>query len=176
MALLALWAGVSASAQEVERFRHFMEEGVMDLGIPAAMANEVVGQGIASEQAVIVDMTLRAMREHAAYMANDFLRRNILLPHRDFAQVPRLKEFLIEHWRARARESGYNTSAVRERETSGIGDLDLVEQGPEGNDVLADGAWERIGEEVRERMSAWTSIPRILAVYCEVVPLFRTAR
>ena len=166
LVLLALWVGMTASAgEDVERFRHFMEEGVMDPGIPVATANELVREGIFSGQAAVVEMTLKAMREHAAYAANDFLSRHVVMPNREFAQVPGLKEFLIDHWRVRNRESGHNTSDVIERETSDTGDLELDEKTPEGGDTLTEGVWDGIGQEVRERMSAWTSIPLILAVY-----------
>ena len=165
LVLLALWVGIAASAgEDAERFRHFMEEGVMDPGVSAATANELVREGIASGNAVVVEMTLRAMREHAAYAANDFLSLHVVMPHREFAQVPGLKEFLIENWRIHHRGSGHNTSDVIERETKGIRDLEFVDQGPEGNDILTEGAWESIGEEVRERTPAWPSIPLILAV------------
>ena len=165
LALLAVWVGMAASAREdVERFRHFMEEGVMDPGISVATANEIVTEGMSSGDAAVVEMTLRAMREHAAYAANDFLSQYVVIPHREFAQVPGLKEFLIEYWRIHHRESGHNTSDVIERETKGIRDPESVEHGPEVNDILTEGAWERIGKEVRERTPAWTSIPLILAV------------
>ncbi|MCY4013231.1 MAG: hypothetical protein OXG82_11005 [Gammaproteobacteria bacterium] len=153
-----------SAGEDVERFRHFMEEGVMDPSMPAATANELVGEGIFSGHGVVVEMTVRAMGEHAAYVANDFLSRHVVIPNREFAQVPGLREFLIEHWRVRNRESGHNTSDVIERETSDIGNLELDETTPEGPDSLTEGVWERIGKEVRERTPAWTSIPLILAV------------
>ena len=157
---LALWIGIAAAAGEddVERFRHFMEEGVMDPGLPAAAANELVAEGMANGRAEVVELTLKAMMQHAMFIANedeDWLRRPAVFPNREFARIPGLRQFLIEHWRVRHRETGHNTTAAIERATRDIGDS--------GDET--EGALERIAEEVRERLPGWPSIPRLLAVY-----------
>ena len=155
LASLALWVGIAAAAGEddVERFRHFMEEGVMDPGLPAAAANELVAEGMANGRAEVVELTLKAMVQHAMFIANedeDWLRRPAVFPNREFALVPGLREFLIDHWGVRNRETGRNTTAVLERKTNSIPPMDDV---------------ERFGEEVRERIPGWISIPMLLAVY-----------
>ena len=137
----------------MERFRHFMEEGVVDPGLPAAAANELVAEGMANGRAEVVELTLKAMVQHAMFIANedeDWLRRPAVFPNREFALVPGLREFLIDHWGVRNRETGRNTTAVLERKTNSIPPMDDV---------------ERFGEEVRERIPGWISIPMLLAVY-----------
>ena len=152
---LALWIGIAAAAGEndVERFRHFMEKGVMDPGLPASAANELVREGISSGDPVVVDLTLKAMREHSMFIAHEeYVIRPAVFPSREFALVPGLREFLIEHWRARHRESAYNTAAATpEWGASDTGDL--------RHEI------ERLWERTREMTPGWPAIPRILAVY-----------
>ena len=160
LCIVALLVGASTWAGDIDRYKYFMEEGIFDIGVSNQVANDIVAQGIASNDPEIVDTTIRALRELAMFLASDFLSPPGQLPERSFAEVSGLKKFLIAHWRRNHRESGYNTAEMSGRELENF--RATVEAKEGGRDSMSSEEYWRAFGEAR---SPWPAIPKILCVF-----------
>lgn len=106
VALVAL--SVSAHPSDVERFRDFQTEGVIDPTVSNADANAIIGEGIESDEPLIVTATIAALGLYSGYKNHSRQSRLGPLPWRTFPAVAGLKTFLIDHWYEQYERSGYN--------------------------------------------------------------------
>ena len=170
--LLALGIAMSASAQDINRFRYFEEHGVMDPQISAEAANSLVREGIASESPKIIDSTIRGLGNLAPVLAHDLPHAYGKLPTRTFQTVPGLKQFLIEHWRRQHANVGGSTSEAL-RDSLGFHLYDGILVAPpslaDWGLEVADGGEavdpEALFNELSRRIPSWLMIPQILSVY-----------
>ncbi|MYE84377.1 MAG: hypothetical protein F4X36_21515 [Gammaproteobacteria bacterium] len=121
MALLFLFGASAVLGQDAERFSHFADRGIFEDDISNQSANALVAEGIASEDAAIVELTIHALGTYAAYLpesAPPGVPRGAgvgpfgPLPWRAFQEVEGLKGFLMAHWRRQHADSGYNSHAA----------------------------------------------------------------
>ena len=170
--LLALGIAMSASAQDIDRFRYFQEHGVMDPQISAEAANSLVREGIASESPEIIDSTIRGLGNLAPVLAHDLPHAYGKLPTRTFQTVPGLKQFLIEHWRRQHANVGGSTSEAL-RNSLGFHSYDgimVASPSPAEWGLEATDAGEPVDpgdflNELSRRVPPWLMIPQILSVY-----------
>ena len=128
--ILLIGAAAGAFAQGRADYTHFKNHGILDPAVSDATANALVRDGIASEDPVVLDLTIRALAGYAMHAVHDLPTGHGSLPERSFARVPTLKPFLIGYWRERHRRSGYNTRAAIQR---GLG----VPEGERGSELDA---------------------------------------
>ena len=151
--IYVLGISLSASALDVDRYKDFWKKGVLDASVSNHTANEIVLAGITSNDAEIVNWTIKALAQPATIIANDHRRSPYgPVPSRSFPEVPGLKEFLIDHWMKQHAENGYNNG-------DSLGQSIELKDGE--NDLPPDILWE----EIAERMIGWPSIPQILCVF-----------
>ena len=149
----ALVISLSASALDVDRYKDFWKQGVLDASVSNHTANEIVLAGITSNDAEIVNWTIKALAHPATIIANDHrISPYGPVPSRSFPEVPGLKEFLIDHWMKQHEENGYN---------NGDSLLQSIELKDGENDLPPDVLWEVLAE----RVIGWPSIPQILCVF-----------
>ena len=160
LCIVALLVGASTWAGDIDRYRYFMEEGILDVGVSNQVANDIVAQGIASNDPEIVDTTIRSLRKFAMFLAHDFLSPPGQLPERSFAEVSGLKEFLIAHWRRNHKESGYNTHQMSSRELENFHATVEAKEG--GRDSMSS---EEYWQALLEAWSPWPATPQILCVF-----------
>ena len=60
-AFATLGFAVVASAQDVDRYRYFRDEGIFDQGVSNETAYAIVRDGVASSDPAIVDLTIKAL-------------------------------------------------------------------------------------------------------------------
>ncbi len=151
--IYVLGISLSASALDVDRYKDFWKQGVLDASVSNHTANEIVLAGITSNDAEIVNWTIKALANLSAIIANDH-RINPYgpVPSRSFPEVPGLKEFLIDHWKQQHAENGYNNGDSLDQS------LELKDG---ENDLPPDILWELL----EERVIGWPSIPQILCVF-----------
>ena len=164
--VVALAVSVPTVAQ-VTDYGYFSDKGIYDPGLSNLRANAFVLDGISSQDPEIVDLTVGALGDYVGHVVNDLPTPYGAPPARAFADIPDLKQFLIQYWRERHRRSGHGSQgailrAIGLDESAGIDDLtnaDLgLPQGVSGDEIL---------EAVRERMPAWPAVPQIL---CALYP------
>ena len=166
MLMVSIVAG--ASAQDVADYTYFKDDGVFDPNVSVETANALVREGIASEDPVVLDLTIRALAGFAMHVVHGLPTPYGSLPERSFAAVPALKPVLIEHWREQHRRSGYNTLAAIQR---GLG----AAEGAKGFDeytrerlgLTEDASQDDLFDAVLAGMPAWTMIPQTL---CALYP------
>ncbi len=152
--IYVLGISLSASALDVDRYKDFWKQGVLDSSVSNHTANEIVLAGITSNDEEIVNWTIKALANLSAIIANDYLISPYgPAPSRSFPEVPGLKEFLIDHWKQQHAENGYNNSDSLYQSTEWKND--------EEKDLPPDILWELI----QERAIGWPSIPQILCVF-----------
>ena len=164
--IVALGIGMIASAQNVDRYKYFESDGILDTGVSNETANAMVRDGIASGNVEIVNLSIRALGRLSGHAAHDFPSPHGSLPSRSFQQVDGLKRFLMDHWYEQHEKSGYN---VREAMFRAMGskdgvnlELSLADLGleetdkPTGDDIAA---------AMQEKWLPWTMIPQILCVF-----------
>ena len=122
-----------ACAQDVADYRYFKDHGILDPRVSDETANALVREGIASEDPVVLDLTIRALG-YAMLLVHDLPTPYDSLPERSFAAVPGLKPLLIGYWREHHQRSGYNTLAAVQR---GVG----VPKGAKGSTGLRAKVW-----------------------------------
>ena len=151
--IYVLGISLSASALDVDRYKDFGKQGVLDTSVSNHTANEIILAGITSNDAEIVNLTIKALSTLSVIIANDH-RINPYgpVPSRSFPEVPGLKEFLIDHWKKQHAENGYNNSDSLHQS------LELKDG---ENDLPPDIRWELL----QERVIGWPSIPQILCVF-----------
>ena len=120
-ALLILCSASAVLGQDAERFSRFADRGIFEEGVSAAEANALVAEGIASEDAAIVELTIHALGAYVSYLP-DSAPPGLLripgagafgpLPSRTFQEVEGLKGFLMAHWRREHASSGYKLRSV----------------------------------------------------------------
>lgn len=164
--VLTLCVATNASAQSVDVYRYFKSDGIFDPGVTDETANALVRAGIASEDAEIRDLTVRALGEYAMHAVNDLPTRYGSLRERSFA-VPELKSTLIAYWREQHERSGYDTVAALQRglgleAREGVGGVTVESLG-----LPEDASPDDIFDTVLTKTPAWTMVPQIL---CELFP------
>ena len=164
--IVTLGIGMIASAQNVDRYKYFESDGILDTGVSNETANAMVRNGIASGDAEIVNLVIRALGRLASHTAHGLLSPHGSLPSRSFQQVDGLKRFLMNHWDEQHEKSGYK---VRESilralgSTDGVNlELNLAHLGLEETDEpTVDDIWNA----AQEKSLPWTKIPQILCVF-----------
>ena len=158
---------VAETAQDVDRYRYFRDQGIFDAAVSNQTANDIVRDGITSSNEVIVNMTIKALSSLAIKVSFELPSPHGPIPPRSFPEVPGLKEFLIEHWKQQHEKNGYNIEqAIRrsqgmedDSDRGGIAaaDMDLKEDSD-----LDPGASMATFEK---RLPAWVLIPEILCTF-----------
>ena len=155
-----------ASAQDIDRFRYFESQGVMDPGVSPSAANALVSEGIAQTDPAVVDMTIRGLGNLAMVLAHNLPHAFGNLPTRTFRTVPGLKEFLIRHWRVQHEKTGRNSFEI------GLKDVGLeslggtMATGPTAADLgLEEDEIVGYFENLLDSSPPWPMIPQILAVF-----------
>ena len=98
------WAGDDGPDDGHGVYEDFAKSGVFDPGMSNIQANELVSKGLFGGDPRVVRLVLEALASHSDG------RRFGEVVGRDFHKVPRLKEFLIAHWRKRILEGDLNRS------------------------------------------------------------------
>ena len=163
--MIAIVAG--ASAQNVQDYRYFKNEGIFDPGVSDATASMLVRKGIASADPVILDLTIRALGGYAMHVINDLPTPYGSPRERSFSDVPELKMFLIAHWREQHQRSGNNMLGAMQ--------LGLGVEGTEGFDGVTveglglpeDASPDDILDAAAARTPAWLMV---LNVLCALYP------
>ena len=99
---IALATGAWANDDYPDPYEDFAKAGVFDPEISNTQANELVSEGLFSDDARLVRLALEALAAHSHG------RRLGTVVHRDFHEVAQLKEFLMEHWRKSLSEGDLN--------------------------------------------------------------------
>ena len=165
--LLMVGIAVGGSAQDVADYTYFKDAGILDPDVSVETANTLVREGIASEDPVILDLTIRALARYAMHVVHGPPTPDDSLPERSFAAVAGLKPLLIGYWREQHRRSGYNTLGAIQR-GRGV---------PEGSTAVGS-TLERLGlpedasledqvEAVFAATPAWIMVPQTL---CALYP------
>ena len=149
---VALCLAGAAAADDAERYRFFLEEGVLDAAVSNETANALVREGIASDSAEIVDLTVRALGELASPRLPGPPSPHGPRPERTFAEVAGLKAFLIGRFRARHQGPGRNLQRIERESVEGVATVP-------GDDL------ESYRKELRRRAPAWTLIPQVLCAF-----------
>ena len=166
--ILVIGIVAGASAGSVAEYTSFKDRGILDSGVSDATANAFVRDGIAGEDPVVLDLTVRALARYAMHVVHDLATPYGSLPERSFAAVPALKPLLIAYWREEHRRSGYNTlDAIRR----GLGVPEWAKglRGitRKGLDLPEDASQDGRFEAVLASMPAWTMVPQTL---CALYP------
>ncbi len=149
MFILVVCVSLSAQADDENRFRKFAELGIPDHRLSNDDAQEMVRNGVASENEEIVNLTVRALGTLASRLAHrELLPTDDPPPSRSFGGVQGLKEFLIDYWHLRFSESGFNTVAAMDLKALEHENLTLEE--------VASRVWA---------LPSWPMIPQILCVF-----------
>ena len=107
-------ASTAVASEDLDRYSYFQDQGVFKIDVSNEAANALVAEGIASDNPVIVDMTIRALGDYASRVAHNLPNLHGRLPERTFHDVPGLKDFLIDRWRTEHANSGYDAvGAIR---------------------------------------------------------------
>ena len=165
---VAISISMAASAGYDDRFGYFQEQAAMDPAVSSEATNDLVREGIASNDPETVDMVIRGLGRHAAATAHNLPTAYGNLPPRAFAEVPGLKEFLIEHWRERHEKAGRNVfEAIVD--TMGFESPDgRTITIPPGSDLRPEegeeASLESTVSKMRARLEPWLMIPQILSV------------
>ena len=151
--IYVLGISLSASALDVDRYKDFWKKGVLDASVSNHTANEIVLAGITSNDAEIVNWTIKALAHPATIIANEHrISPYGPVPSRSFPEVPGLKEFLIDHWKQQHAENGYKNG-------------DSLQQSTKLKDGEKDLPLDILWEVIAERAIGWPSIPQILCVF-----------
>lgn len=163
--VVTLSIGVFASAQKVDQYRDLATKAILDSGVSNETINEMVRNGIASDDANIVHLVIRALGQLASHTAHELVSPHGPLPERSFQQVEGLKRFLMNHWYEQHEKSGYD---VQKATFESLGtdaenpELNLTHLGFEETDEPSpDDIWEAF----QERSLSWPRIPLILCVF-----------
>ena len=143
-------------AGDIDTYRYFRDRGIFDPDIASARANALVREGVRADDARIVDATIRALGWFISHRLHGLPLPYGVLPERDFAQIPGLKDSLMEHWRRQRERHGYDALADFIQASGGI-----------PASVTAETASYEDRDASNSRTPAWLGIPRIL---CAIYP------
>ncbi len=161
--LYVLGFALAASAQDIDRYEDFWKQGVLDIKVSNQTANDIVLAGITSNNADVVNLTIKAMGKLIGTRALNipipfdsfFMRfQEGPVPMRAFQEVPGLKEFLINHWMEQYESHGY----IQESLEGGIPDMVAYIEEADLDEVA-------LLEELEKRSIGWTRIPVILCTW-----------
>ena len=156
-------------ANQLDRFVHLKESGILDPNYTNDSINQLLREGIESSNPEVVNLTIQSLRNltYSTYIDAKFDEAKNL-PERDIQNVPGLKGFLIEYWNIQHSRSGFNTKGQLEsdladflRENHTISSL--KESANRG--TVEEVKIEDLESKIRESTSPWLSIPEILCAY-----------
>ena len=156
-----------ALEDDVERFTHLKKEGIYDPSVSNQIINEMLREGIESADSQINRLTLLALGELADSIIQDFPGPFETIVERSIQDVPRLKSYLIAHWKVEHARSGNDASAQIKS------DLEPVDPTPSNQASQPNSGANEIEEEViaafieslKDRISPWIRIPTVLCVF-----------
>ena len=160
-ATLTAWT----SEKSIDRYTQLKKEGIYDPSMSSDAVNSMLSKGIKSKDPRIVRLSLQALGNFVEFVIFDTPGPFGTLPKRAVHEVPHLKHFLIDHWRAEHARSGYaaHQQLFSDMEQKDDGSLD---QYPFTDaDVDADFDVNAYWEAMKEKISPWITIPSILVVF-----------
>ncbi len=152
--LYVLGFALTASAQDIDRYEDFWKQGVLDIRVSNQTANDIVLAGITSNNADVVNLTIKAMGHLITTRGLNIPIPYGPVPMRAFQKVPGLKEFLINHWMEQYESHGY----IQESLEGGHPDLMAYAEEADLNGIA-------LFEEIEKRTIGWTRIPVILCTW-----------
>ncbi len=120
---LASVLALSAAGADRDTYERFRTELIYSHNFSNEQVNQLVAEGIASDDSVIVALTLNAigtfshfsiLKTHGLPAVTEALS-NSDYPTRALAEVPGLKDFLIRYWEREFAESGYDPVGAQDR-------------------------------------------------------------
>ena len=127
--LIAVFSSILAWAIEsdVERFTHLKNEGIYDPSVSNQTINGILREGIESADPQINRLTLQAIGQLADLIVSDLRGPFETRVERSIRDVPRLKSYLIEHWKVGYARSGYSTRAQTDSDLASVDRPLLIE-------------------------------------------------
>lgn len=156
------------SANDIDRFVQLKDNDISDPSVSSESINLMLQEGIASSNPTIVKLTLQALSNLTlATVRNEDTNGALTLPYREIHKVPKLKEFLINHWNTQHELSGFNAKDQLDKDLAQFSSKGLqfnsTSDGTENSSAEAKLA--AILSSVLDRFSPWLTIPQTLSAF-----------
>lgn len=144
----------SAQESELERYEQLKSIAIFDPNVPDETINELIGNGIVSDDPVILGLTLQTIDAYVEHQIQESSGPTDALAYRTVNEITGLKEQLIKHFRSAHAKHGHR---INEYVQSVLNDLPPASEGSDQN-------FEDHIQEYLRATSSWLLIPRILCV------------
>lgn len=168
--LLITYVGVTtfvvSEELDIDRITQLKESMIFDPSVSNEEINELVQYGVESSDSRVVDLTIQALSRYTDSVVLGSSRSLEPLPKRSFQEIHGLKNFLINEWNIQHTRSGFDTNAQMERDViSAFPDQSSIKLESDLRKDNVDKNLETVWESVRDNISSWLHIPRMLSLY-----------
>ena len=160
---------LSATGADQDAYERFRTELIYSHHFSNEQVNQMVANGIASDDPVIVELTLNAigtfshfsnLKSHGLPAVAEMLSSSVY-PTRALAEVPGLKDFLIRYWEREFAESDYDPVRAQDRALKAADDA--LADFDEDTDLEA--AMEAFMFTMVSENPEWRYIPAVLSLH-----------
>ena len=165
----AVFAACIATALEidVEQYKHLQSTAIFDPTIPDGYVNELVYDGVASQDPVIFKLALQTINTYVEHHIEERLGVNGTLPARRINEISGLKETLINHWKHEHAKHEHNVARFLLEELRSEAGRGILSSALEDQEVESNPSGEIISETLNKWLEAqhpWLEIPQSLCV------------